>query len=723
MSERGGRQTHRELLVSLSLMLITLLTFSNLFRKDYEFFNIDDDEYVTENPHVQSGLTWEELGWALTAFHSNNWHPLTWASLQLDYQLYGARPWGFRLTNVLLHAASAVLLFWALRRMSGALWPSAAVAGLFALHPLHVESVAWVSERKDVLGACFWMLTLGAYAYYAERPSPWRYTLVIALFALGLMAKPMLVTLPFVLLLLDFWPLGRFGGTAPIRLILEKLPLLALAGVSCALTLQAQHNLMHPLELFPLESRVVNALVSYVTYIGQMVWPANLIPFYPHPEHDWSLWQGVAAGVVLAALTLLAWRYRRPAPYGLVGWLWYLGTLVPVIGLVQVGMQARADRYTYLPLIGLFIILAWGLPELLARWHAPKAVSPWLAAGVLTACAACTWQQTRYWQSSLTLWRHAADVTPGNKVAHNNLGVSLLKKGETDRAVSAFERVLQIDPRYDIAALNLSTALRRRGKQAEAAAVLTRIIDYHPENEVLRCELGEVLLHLPGKQEEAAGHFRAALAANPRFWKARGGLGMALLISGEVEGAIAELTEAVRNAPQLIPAQISLGLAHLLQGDPSQALPCFDEALRFDPRHVDASYDRAYALRLLARPEAEQQYARARRLDPGWPDTAGQEAWGWATSADPRARNGRLALLRAQMACIAQPQHPRLMGTLAAAYAELGRFEEALATAREARALASRTGQAGLAAALEMHLRLYQDHKPFRPRSPGPRAG
>ncbi|NIQ87873.1 MAG: hypothetical protein GWN93_01765, partial [Deltaproteobacteria bacterium] len=404
---------------------------------------------------VHKGLTRESFIWAFTTTDEANWHPLTWLSHMVDCQLYGLNPAGHHLTNVLLHSASTVLLFLILLGMTGSRWRSALVAALFALHPLHVESVAWVAERKDVLSTLFWMLTLWAYLAYTKRPERKRYLLIIVAFTLGLMAKPMLVTLPFVLLLLDYWPLKRIElgqsasglpaanqpstiaekpGAQAFRLLLEKTPLFVLTAASSVVTfvVQKSEGAVGALEVYPLKIRVANALVSYVSYIIKMIWPQNLAVFYPHPGQSLPMWQAVAAGILLVLISIAVIRAGRRQPYLPVGWLWYLGTLVPVIGLVQVGAQAMADRYTYVPLIGLFIMAAWGVPELMKKWHHRRVALVVSAALVLFALMTCARLQLRHWKNSIALLSHAHAVTAKSYLVHNNLGSALNELGKYD---------------------------------------------------------------------------------------------------------------------------------------------------------------------------------------------------------------------------------------------------------------------------------------------------
>jgi hypothetical protein len=428
--------------------------------RHFEFINFDDDVYVWANPEVQNGLTLRGLAWAFTTGHAGNWHPLTWLSHMLDCQLFGVNAGAHHLVNVLFHAANTLLLFGVLKRMTGARWRSALVAALFALHPLHVESVAWVAERKDVLSTCFWLLTLWAYVRYVQKPeihystaalrplTSWNYWLALVFFVCGLMSKPMVVTLPLVLLLLDYWPLNRVAGcklpaassdperSTLLALVWEKVPFLALAGVSCGLTLWVQQRggAVASVESLPLGLRTGNAVVAYVRYLGHAFWPGGLAVFYPYQA--WSLPTVVGAGVLLAGVTgVVVWRGRSER-HLLVGWLWYLATLIPVIGLVQVGGQSLADRYTYVPLIGMFVLVAWGMPRSLTQPRLGKLAMIAAASAVLCACAVLSWVQVHHWRDSETLFRYALKVTTGSAQAHNNLGVALAAQGKLAEAVA-----------------------------------------------------------------------------------------------------------------------------------------------------------------------------------------------------------------------------------------------------------------------------------------------
>jgi tetratricopeptide (TPR) repeat protein len=734
----GAVPYQRELLVSLSLVAATALVFANLCRTDYEFFQLDDKDYVTANEHVNTGLTSDNVRWALTSWDGSKYYqPATWISLQIDCQLFGLRPWGFRLTNILLHATNTVLLFWVLRRMTGALWRSAMVAALFALHPLHVESVAWVTERKDVLSAFFWMLAVGTYTLYAERPSWPCYVLTLIAFALALLAKPIVVTLPFVLLLFDYWPLGRWtrlpsrearaAGAAPtpryslLWLVAEKVPMFVLAAGISVLTVLGQENAMYSLEALPLEGRIINALVSYFEYVRQVFWPSDLAVFYPPPEGGWSTGRWVSAGLLLAVVTLVVTLLRRRAPYCLVGWLWFLGMLVPNIGLVQAGMQARADRFTYLALIGLLVMLCWGIPDLLARWHQAHRFLPWFAAAVLAGCAAFSWQQVGYWQNSITMWQHTLLVTSPNKQAHFALGLEFMARDQLSKAHEQFTAALKIDPNYNVAQSSLSLTLLRLSDPAQAAAMLRELAARYPENAVVHYSLGRALFRMPGLHDEAMQQLRAALAIDPAMVDALESLGFLLLFRGNEREARSQFLEALKHAPKSAQSHMGLGLTYLLGDQPSEALRCFEAAVRCDVRHIEAHYNLAFALHVLGRTEeATQAFAQARKLAVEWPERAGLEAWVWATHPDPRQRNGRLALLRARVICAAtEHQNSRLLDALAAAYADQGRFEEATNTVRKAMALPSVDLTPGLADQLQRRLELYQQNKPFRAASPG----
>lgn len=568
----------RTLIISLFLISATLAVFRQVH--DHEFTNYDDHIYVTENIHVLKGLTAHGVIWAFTTTHAANWHPLTWLSHMLDCQLYGLKPGGHHLTSVILHLANTLLLFFLLRKMTGALWRSGFAAALFALHPLHVESVAWVAERKDVLSTLFWLLAIWTYIGYVERPKLKRYLLALFAFTLGLMAKPMVVTLPFVLLLLDYWPLGRLqpdqlAGTdsaisirpsklnsRALRLIWEKIPFFLLTAASSVVTFVVQESggAVRNLDGLPTNVRMANALVSYVRYIGKMLWPQDLAVFYPHPGHTLPLWQIAGAGLVLFFITFAVLRAGQRYPYLVVGWLWYLGTLVPVIGFVQIGAQAMADRYTYIPLVGLFIITAWGLGDVTANWDHRRVAIPMATSLVLFALILCTHRQIQHWRDSITLFKHTLSVTTNNCIIHNNLGVAFLERGEIIKASQQFTDALTVDPRSLKAHTNLGLTLVSMGDLDGGIAHYHRALRLQPNISEVHYNLSNALAQ-QGKVEEAMSHLYRALEIEPNHTKAHNNLGVIFARQGRFKEAIAHFEKALRLKPDFDQARINLNNA------------------------------------------------------------------------------------------------------------------------------------------------------------------
>ncbi|MGD8995253.1 MAG: tetratricopeptide repeat protein [Syntrophobacterales bacterium] len=597
-------------LVYLVLIFVTLVVFHQL--PSHDFINLDDDILVYENPHVHAGLNKEGIAWAFTTFEAYNYHPLTWLSHMLDCELFGLRPGMHHLTNLLFHLMNTALLLFVLRRMTGALWRSGFVAALFALHPLHVESVAWVAERKDLLSAFFWFLSIWAYARYTERPGLNRYLPVLLFFSLGLLAKPMVVTLPFVLLLLDFWPLGRTqfhqAGTdnrplqqkvSVFRLVWEKIPLFALAAISIVVTFAAQQQggALKSLEAFPLTTRIANALISYLSYIGKMIWPHNLAVYYPH-SGSIPVWQAAGAGLTLICVTVLVIWIARKRPYLAVGWLWYLGTLVPVIGLVQVGSQAMADRYTYLPLVGLFIALAWGVPCLFAGWRHRQSMLAILATIVLVSFTVCTWLQLRHWQNSITLFQHTLQVTTNNHFAHNNLGVALAQDGRLNEAISHYSEALRLKPGAFEVHNNLANALAAQGSVNEAIQHYFEALRLEPDYDKAHNNLGNVLAGT-GRGEEAIIHYSEAIKINPDYAGAHYNLANALAAQGSVDEAIQHYFEALRILPDWAGAHNNLGVSLEKSGKLKEAIAHYHEALRIRPDYAKARNNLERALRLM----------------------------------------------------------------------------------------------------------------------------
>lgn len=521
----------------------------------YDFVNYDDPSYVYQNTRITGGINLANVAWAFTHIHSENWHPLTTITHMLDCQLHGLNAGWHHFTNVLLHAIAVVLLFVALHQMTGAVWRSAFVSAVFAVHPLHVESVAWIAERKDVLSALFFMLTLLAYLHYTRAPSIGRYLTVALLVALGLMSKPMLVTLPFVLLLLDYWPLGRFEahrsntGRQVLQPVVEKIPLIALSAVSSMVTFLAQRGAIGWTEQLPVSERISNAFVAYVVYIRQMFWPAELAVFYPHPENRLPVLEISLALIVLIGITATAFVFRKKAPYFVTGWLWYLGMLVPVIGLVQVGWQGHADRYTYLPQIGLYIAVTWAVTDLTRVWRFQRIALG--AAGVLIvgALSCRAWLQTSYWRDSETLFTHALAVTSNNDVALNNLGIIFLDKGQLDDAISKLQAAIDLRPENAPAHDNLAKALLKKGQVAEAMVHYRKFLELEPANVEARNTLGTALIQ-QGHVREAIDQWQEALATQPENGNAASNL--AWVFATSPEASIRDGTRAVELAERAL---------------------------------------------------------------------------------------------------------------------------------------------------------------------------
>ncbi len=592
----------------------------------HAFVNLDDGPYVFENPHVSRGLTARGIAWAFVDNGSALWVPVTWLSLLLDGQLYGLNAGGYHLSNVLLHAATTVLLVLVLGSMTGRAWPSALAAALFAIHPLRVESVAWVTERKDVLSGLFFVLTLAAYGgYVRHRFSLIRYLTVMALFALGLMAKPMLVTLPFVLLLLDYWPLrrmsasrclnrtpshgneGAFSDNArfsktelghfsfPWRLVLEKVPLLALAALSCIVTLSVQGEALGSVEQCPLWWRISHALIAYVTYLAEFFYPVSLVAVYPHPSLLWSPWKTLAALLILAAITAAAWLGRRRCPYFLVGWLWYVGMLAPVIGLVQVGVQTMADRFTYLPQVGLGIALAWAAADGCRSWSRHGGLCGVASAVVLAVLMGSAWRQTAFWRDSETLWNHALTCIPRNEAAHDILGLALADQGRFDEAKAHYQQALEILPGYVGAHLNFGLALESQGRIDEAVGHYRQALQIQPDYAEAHNNLGLALAG-QGRLEEAVTHCRQAVRIQPKFAEAHNSLATVLAQAGKFDEAAAHFKRALQLRPDYAGAHHNLGVALAGRGRLDEAMAQFREALEIRPGDAEAHFQLAVAL-------------------------------------------------------------------------------------------------------------------------------
>ncbi|MBI5665050.1 MAG: tetratricopeptide repeat protein [Nitrospirae bacterium] len=578
----------------------------------HQFVSYDDGVYITENPHVKAGLTMEGIYWAFTAQHESNWHPITWLSHMLDVSMFGLHPGALHLINTAYHAADTLLLFLLLLRMTGAHWPSALVAALFALHPMHVESVAWAAERKDVLSAFFWVLTLMLYERYVKRPGRMRYLLTICSFALGLLSKPMLVTLPLIMLLMDYWPLGRVQqGTAlqqasgmsvfksfPRRLIIEKVPFFALSAIISIVTIFTQHKggAMASVKGLPFSFRAINALWSYVVYIGKMIWPMHLAVIYPLPS-TLTIVQGLFSGLLLAGTTTVVLRYAKRHPYFLAGWLWYLITLVPVIGLVQVGRQSMSDRYTYIPSIGLFIMIAWGLQIVAGDNRFRRAAVTAIAGITLLALSACAWLQIGYWKDSITLFSHAVKTVAGNYVAHESLGYALAQGGSLDEAAYHYSEALRISPDYERALTGIGNVLVKQGKIKEGIYYTNKALLLNPDSAEAHFNMGFALMK-QGHDEEAARHYSEGLRSDPENAEIHFILGVTLATQGRLDEAIRHFSEALRISPGFAEGHYSMGVALLRQGKFSDSIRHFSEALRLRPDFAEAGQSLREAMQL-----------------------------------------------------------------------------------------------------------------------------
>jgi tetratricopeptide (TPR) repeat protein len=661
--------------VCLLLAVATFAVFLPVARHGY--VNYDDSDYVSANAHVQSGLTWEGIVWAVKSGHASNWHPLTWMSHMLDVHLFGEWVGAQHLVSVGFHIANALLLFLLLRRMTGAQWRSFMVAALFALHPLHVESVAWVSERKDVLSAFFFLLTLGAYVRYAGNtgvlsrkpevqgpepearnskstvqsakpksegpvatqhathttqpaagPGPFSFYYVLSLlfFTLGLMSKPMLVTLPFVLLLLDYWPLQRLRpstfnsrpSTLP-RLLAEKAPFFLLAAASSLVTFVVQRKGGAVSTSLSVGARVANAVVSYIRYIGKVFWPMDLSVLYPHPGH-WPAWQVIASAALLVGISAVVIVLARKRPFLPMGWLWFCGTLVPVIGLVQVGIQSMADRYTYVPLIGLFIMLVWGIAELVPD-------RPWRAdalavggASVLAACMLLTGRQIQFWRDSEALFQHAVQVTRDNYLAYNNLGFYLSGQGRTAEAMENYRLSLKINPAYEDALNNLGYALAGQKKYMKAIPLYEAALRIRPNHVEVHNNLGNALSET-GRIDDAIQHYLIVLKQEPEHADANNNLGIALAMNGRLDEAIPHFRAAIRSNPKYASAHSNLGNAFAAQHKLDDAIKEYREALLLKPEDAQAHNNLGNALAELGRAaEAIEHYREALRLNADNPE-------------------------------------------------------------------------------------------------------
>ena len=672
-------------------VLLIAATFAVFGRTvDFEFVNLDDGDYVFQNPNVIAGLTASGVAHAFTHGSLANWDPLTTLSHMLDCQLFGLHPAGHHLVNVLLHAAAAVLLFLVLRQMTGALWCSALVAALFAIHPLRVESVAWVTERKDVLSGVFFMLTLAAYVRYARKPGAAAYLLVVGAFALALMSKAMVVTLPLILLLLDWWPLGRFarrdGAPGTARLLVEKIPLLVLSGAATAVSIMLQ-NQAHAVQSFDrlsLATRLGNALISCGWYVGKIFWPSNLAVLYPYPTHGLPAGEVAAGALVLVGITAAAlwWRWERP--YLLAGWLWFLVMLLPVIGLVQLGSQARADRYTYLPQIGLYAALSWLLGSVaLSRSRARVAIVG-AAVLALTALGTGAYVQTGYWQNSEKLWTHTLACTSDNAVADYNYGTMLAEAGKQDEAITQFKTAVGLLPDYAAAWNNLGYAYMEKGQVAEAVKSLQQALALQSDFPEAHNNLGRAFSYV-GRLGDAAAQYELAIKEEPNFADAHFNYGNLFVRAGGIKEAVNQYQVVLAIKPDHAAAHSVLATLLYNSGRTNDAIEHFEQALKIQP---------------------DLEQAR---------DDLNRIAMKMAASTNDAQRNGPRALELAQLLVgVSHETNPVYLATLAAAQAETGDFAHAAANVTRARKMATDGGETEAADMLGGQLRLYEAHVPYR---------
>src|SRR5438034_1969101 len=701
--------------ICLWLALVTLLVYAPVFRA--QFIGFDDPDYVTGNPHVLSGITLANLRWAFVTNHADNWHPVTWISLMLNSQYFGSGAGAFHAVNLLLHVANTLVLFLWLLRATGAKWRSALVAALFALHPLHVESVAWISERKDVLSTLFWMLALLGYTNYAKTGRISRYFIALLLLGIGLMAKPMLVSLPFVLLLLDYWPLGRFAERKTFGLLIEKLPFLALSIASSVVTLLVQREkAMRALDMVPIFLRLENAVLACIAYIGKMFSPTGLAIFYPYNPHPSLLYAllSLAALVIVSAGAILI---RRRTPYVFTGWFWFLITLVPVIGIVQVGSQSMADRYTYIPLIGLFVIVAWGGWEALSLLRIPRWVQALAASMALVLCAGLTRAQLRYWHDSIALFQHAMNVTGVNGIAEAYLGFTLAEQGQHDKAIAHYKTVLQSYPRANATFWNnFGASLAAIGKLEKALSAFQNALKLDPSMGLAHQNLAFTLART-GRQQESLIHFRDAARLEPENVTVHNIYAVMLGAAGRTDEAMQEFQATLRLAPDSAATHVNLANLLAKQHAWDEAMAHYSEALRLNPAFVEAHcYVAALLLEEGRTKDAAAHYIAALQTKADYLPAMESLAWIYATaSGEVGTQHAAEAVRLAQQACqISGCKQSGLLDTLAAAYANAGRFEEAVKTGEEAFSIAKAAGENNFADSIRARIDLYKKGSPFR---------
>ena len=666
--------------IAIALVALIWIVFGQTLT--HGFVNFDDESYVYANPVVSRGISPHSIAWAFTHIVSHNWHPLTTISHMLDCELFDLRPGGHHFTNVFLHTIATILLLIGLYQMTGALWRSAFVAALFAIHPLHVESVSWVAERKDVLSAVFFMLTIIAYARWTRRQSVGRYALMAILFACGLMSKPMLVTVPFVLLILDYWPLQRFQekSVSVARLVIEKVPLIILSIPVGIITMLIQRRGINSLGNVSLPWRIGNALVSICIYLRELVWPAGLAVFYPHPGKSLPLWEIGFAIVLTVAFSIAAFTMRKTRPWIASGWLWYLVMLIPVIGIIQVGSQAHADRYSYLPQIGLYVAITWAAADLSRRWARRAIILTATATFSIVALVGGAWTQVRSWRDSEALWTRALNVAE-SALAHERLASALIDTGRLDDAIVQAQLAVNMDPSDANAHNDFGVALARKGQPEMALAHFSKALESDPSLPRLQYNIANALA-AKGDATGAKDHYQKQLELDPNFAEAHNNLASVLLHEGRFEEANQQLHDALRLKPNYAEAHNNLAVVLAQKGEVEAAIRQWEQTLSIDRDNLDAHSNLAWVL---------------------------------ATSPDSSIRNGPAALEHAERALsLSGGSNARIWRLVAAANAELGRFDAAIRAAERALQLAQRDNNAVLVQTLDSNILSFRNSAPLR---------
>ncbi|MGD0077417.1 MAG: tetratricopeptide repeat protein [Sedimentisphaerales bacterium] len=684
---------YRVILVCLVLAAATLVAYEPV--RHNEFVSYDDKEYLTANPNVTGGITRDSVIWAFTRSYARNWHPLTWLSHMLDYELFGLNPLGHHLVSLSIHIINALLLFWILTNLTSSVWASAFVAAVFALHPLQVDSVAWAAERKTVLSGLFWLLTIAVYIWYTKKPGIGRYIMVFASFGLCIMTKPVVVTLPLVLLLLDYWPLNRLsvadcrlpivnrkleiGNWKFLRLFFEKVPLLALSAILIVITLIAQsgEGTIPTLDMLRLDSRIANAFVAYIRYIGKTIWPSGLAVFYPNQRINLLNVTAIICFLLFILITAISVYAGRRRKYLVVGWLWFVVTLVPMIGLVQAGAQSMANRYMYISMLGLLIIVAWSVKEFVGNRLSRRAITAVLAIAILSAAVMVTRTQVGYWRSELTLFEYALEVTKNNAIAETNYASALFREGRFREAELHYSNAVRIDPKYSSKARNnLGYIFLREGKPYESAACFTELLKQEPN--FLNANFGlAVALSRQGKYDEAIRYFKKVMELDPKLPNARAKMGYVLLMAKRPDEAVACLNEALKTSTDRMEVYVNLAIAYSQLGDFKQSI---------------------------------QNCNKAAELKSDDPEVLNNLAWLLATDGNVSIQDTNNAVKCAERACkLTGNKNISFLDTLAAAYAAAGKFAEAKTTAEKAVKDARVAGKEELAREIEGRLKLYQE--------------